>query len=404
MRYSHSSMETFRNCPLQFKYKYIEKVDIPIKNNIEAFMGSMVHNTLEKLYTDLKYNKLLSLEEVLDYYNKSWTDNFSFDKVEIIREGYTEENYKSLGQDYLKNYYNTYKPFNQGKTIGLEMQVNISLYDKERQKTYDLIGYIDRLSLVSDNHIEIIDYKTNNSAKTQQEVDVDKQLALYSIAIKEKFPFVEKIDLCWFFLSAGIKQVSTRTVDDLEKLKQETIEIIREIEDSKQKNNFPGKPSALCDWCAFRSICPFKAHDVITKNLPENEYLKEEGVFLVDKYQEFTEKKKALLEKIDPEIEKLKEAIINYSKKNNLEKLFGKEKSLIVKEYSSFKIPEKKSKEREELEALLKENNFWPLVSDLSYIEISNLIKNGFFESSFKEKLLKYLKEEKINRLYLNKK
>jgi len=284
------------------------------------------------------------------------------------------------------------------------MKINISLYDKEKQKTYDLIGYIDRLSLVSENHIEIIDYKTNNTAKTQQEVDIDKQLALYSIAIKEKFPFIEKIDLCWFFLSAGIKQVSTRTVEDLDKLKKETIEIIREIELSKEKNNFPGKPSALCDWCSYRSICPFKSHDVKTKELPENEYLKEDGVVLVNKYQEMTEKKKALVDKIDPEIEKLKEAIIIYSKENNLEKLFGKDKSLLVKEYSSYKIPDKKSKEREILENLLKENNFWPFVSDLSYIELSKLIRSDFFNESFKSKLLDFVKEEKIHRLYLNRK
>lgn len=397
-------METFRNCPLQFKYKYIEKVDIDVKNNIEAFMGSMVHKALEKLYTDLRYNKLLTLEEVLSYYNECWKQEFSFDKVEIIREGYTEENYRSLGEGYLKNYYNTYKPFNQGKTIGLETQVDISLYDKERKKTYDLIGYIDRLSLVSETHMEIIDYKTNNTAKTQQEVDVDKQLALYSIAIKEKYPFVERIDLCWFFLSAGIKQVSTRTVEDLENLKQHAIETIREIEDSKEKEDFPAKPSALCDWCSFRSICPFKSHDVITKSLPVNEYLKEEGVFLVNKYQELTEKKKALLDNIDPEIEKVKDAIINYSKEKNIEKLFGKEKSLLVKEYASFKIPEKGSKEREALENILKENNLWPIVSDLSYIQLSNLIKENFFDSSFKEKLLNYLREDKIHRLYLNKK
>ncbi len=404
MRYSHSSIETFRNCPLQFKYRYIEKVDIPIKQNIEAFMGSMVHNTLEKLYTDLKYNKLLSLEEVINIYNNFWKDNFSLEKVEIIREGYNEENYKSLGEKCLVDYYNTYKPFNQGKTIGLEMQIDISLYDKEKNKTYNLIGYIDRLSLVSEKKIEIIDYKTNNTPKTQQEVDLDKQLALYSIAIKEKFPFIEEIDLCWFFLQSNIKQVSKRTDLDLENLKKETIKIIREIETSKEKNSFPGNPSALCDWCNFRSICPFKSHDVITKELPENEYLKEEGVFLVNKYQEFSEKKKKLSKEIDTELEKLKDAILVYSKKNNLEKIFGKDKSLLIKQYASYKIPEKGSLERKELEKIIKESNLWDQVSDLSYIQISNLLKEDFFDSSFRKKLLNFLKEDKIYRLYLNNK
>jgi putative RecB family exonuclease len=404
MRYSHSSLETFRNCPLQFKYRYIDKIDIPLKKNIEAFMGSMVHDTLEKLYTDLKYNKILSLEETLLVYNKYWTDNFSFDTVEIIREGYTEENYRSLGEKYLTDYYNTYKPFNQGKTIGLELQVDISLYDKERGKNYDLIGYIDRLSLVSENHIEIIDYKTNNTPKTQQEVDKDKQLALYSIAIREKFPFVEKIDLCWYFLSVNIKQVSKRTEEELALLKKEIITVIRDIEDSKEKNNFPAKPSALCDWCSYRSICPLKSHDEKIKILPENEYLKEEGVFLVERYKDLSEKKRLFLKEVDYNLEKLKEAIVVYSKRNSVERLFSKNASLLVKEYPSIKLPEKSSIERKELEKIIKDSMLWEQLSDLSYIQLSNLLKEDFFDSSFKEKLLKYIKQDKIYRLYLNKK
>jgi len=396
-------METFRNCPLQFNYRYVEKIDIETKQNIEAFMGSMVHETLEKLYTDLKYNKILSLEEIIIYYNNIWKENFSFDKVEIIREGYTENQYKSLGEEYLTNYYNTYKPFDQGKTIGLELQINLSLYDKERNKTYNLVGYIDRLSLVSEKHIEIIDYKTNISPKTQEEVDIDKQLALYSIAVREKFPFVEKIDLCWFFLSVGIKQVSTRTVEELDKLKEDSIKTIRDIEDAIVKNKFPGKPSGLCDWCSYRSICPFKAHDVKTKQLSENEYLKEEGVFLVNKYQELTDLKKNLTQDVDIQLEKLKEAIINYSKTNHLEKLFGENKSILVKEYDSIKLPEKGSLKRKDLEKLVKDNNLWEDLSDLSYIQISNLLKNDFFSQEFKDKLFNYLKQEKIYRLYMNK-
>ncbi len=396
-------METFRNCPLQFNYKYVEKIKIETKQNIEAFMGSMVHETLEKLYVDLKYNKILSLEEIIIYYNNIWKNNFSFDKVEIIREGYTENQYKSLGEEYLTNYYNTYKPFNQGKTIGLEMKINLSLYDKERNKTYNLIGYIDRLSLVSENHIEIIDYKTNISPKTQEEVDIDKQLALYSIAVREKFPFIEKIDLCWFFLSVGIKQVSTRTVEELDLLKESSIKVIREIEDATVKKKFPGKPSGLCNWCSYRSVCPFKAHDIKIKQLSENEYLKEEGVFLVNKYQELTELKKNLTQDVDIQLEKLKDAIINYSKVNHLEKLFGENKSIFIKEYDSIKLPERGTLKRGNLEKLIRDNNLWDSLSDLSYIQISNSLKKDFFSQEFKEKLFNYLKQDKIYRLYMNK-
>ena len=404
MIYSHSSISTFKNCALQFKYNYIEKPDVVKKQNMEAFMGSIVHQTLEKLYTDLKYSKLLSLQEVIDFYTKHWNENYSEETVEIIRKEYKKEHYFELGKKYLTEYYETYKPFDQGKTIGLEQKVNLKLFDSVKQKTYNLVGYIDRLTLYNQNHIEIGDYKTNNKAKTQEEVDIDRQLALYSIAIKKLYPFVEKIDLAWYFLSAGIKQISHRSEEQLKDLENQIIEDIRDIENAIEKNNFPAKPSGLCDWCAFRSICPFKAHDEITKELPENEYLKEPGVVLVDKYTELTELKKELTKDIDTNIEKLKEAIIEYSKKNNFEKIFGSKKSILVREYDSIKLPDSTTSERKNLEKIIKEKNLWDQFTTLSYIKFSEAFKNKLLTPEFEQELKRYLKISKIYRVYVNKK
>ena len=404
MIYSHSSISTFKNCPLQFKYNYIEKPDIIKKQNMEAFMGSMAHETLEKLYTDLKYSKLLTLKEVIDFYTIHWKENYSEEKVEIIRTEYTKEHYFELGKKYLTEYYEAYKPFDQGKTLGLEQKVNLKFYDSVRQKTYNLVGYIDRLTLYDQDHIEIGDYKTNNKAKTQEEVDVDNQLALYAIAIKKLYPFVEKIDLAWYFLSAGIKQISYRSETQLQVLENKIIEAIRNIEDAIEKDSFPAKPSGLCDWCTFRSICPMKAHHEITKKLPENEYLKEPGVVLVDKYTELTELKKELTKDIDSNIEKLKEAIIEYSKKNNFEKIFGTNKSILVREYNSIKLPDSSTKDREALEKIIKEKNLWDQFTTLSYIKFSETFKNKFLSPEFEKELKKYLKISKIYRVYANKK
>jgi putative RecB family exonuclease len=402
MIYSHSSISSFKNCPLQFKFNYIEKPDIDKKQNVEAFMGSVVHKCLEKLYKDLKFNKQNSLEFMLDFYEKEWNTNYSENKVEIIRKEYTVYHYKSLGKNYLINYYKKYKPFNDGKVIGLEQQVNITLYDDQRNKNYYLVGYIDRLTLLSDNHIEIGDYKTNLDAKTQSEVDQDKQLALYSIAIKEQYPFIEKIDLAWYFLSAGIKQISSRTDEQLEQLKKEIINNIRYIEDAIEKSNFPGKVSGLCDWCPFRSICPLKAHDELS-NTPSNIYLKKEGVDLVDKYNKLIEIKKELTKDINQEIELVKEALFEYSKNNNFQKIIGTNNSIIIREYDSITLPEKNSDKRVELELLIKNNNLWNELSDLSYMEISKFLKNDFFSNEFKNKLLKYIKINKIQKFYINK-
>lgn len=63
--FSRSRIRTFENCPLQYKYHYLDKIKPDVPNTVEAFMGSRVHEVLEKLYKDLRYKKLNSLEKLL---------------------------------------------------------------------------------------------------------------------------------------------------------------------------------------------------------------------------------------------------------------------------------------------------------------------------------------------------
>ena len=63
--YSHSRLSCFEQCPQKFKLHYIDKVKTEVEESVEAFMGSRVHDTLEKLYRDLQYQKMNSLEDLL---------------------------------------------------------------------------------------------------------------------------------------------------------------------------------------------------------------------------------------------------------------------------------------------------------------------------------------------------
>lgn len=58
---------------------------------------------------------------------------------------------------------------------------------------------------------------------------------------------------------------------------------------------FQQKNSALCDWCAFKEICPVKSHAFKLKKLPANEYLNDDGVKLVSEYLKLTNEKKMFL-------------------------------------------------------------------------------------------------------------
>ena len=399
MRYSHSRIETFKSCPKKFSFQYIEKPEIEEKKGIEAFLGSMVHLALEKLYTDLKFTKVNTLEEILDYYEKEWEKNFDL-TIEIVRLDYTPEHYKKMGKRFLTDYYNKYQPFDQGKTIGLEMEITLKFLD-EKSNVYNLIGYIDRLVMITEEFFEIHDYKTNAHTKTQEEVDKDNQLALYTIAIKRMYPTVKKVDLVWHFLESGLEMRSSRTEEELDNLEKEIITSIKEIERKTTVNDFSTKESALCDWCSYKQICPAKNHFFKLKQLPENEYLKEEGVKLVEKYLELTKEKKEITEKIDPELEKIKDALVNYSKTNNSERVYGPfGNSILVKEYSNYSIPEKGTKEREIFEKKLRESGVWEMIAEINSFNFSKAISDGLLDIEFIKSLEPLITKGKTIRLY----
>ena len=73
------------------------------------------------------------------------------------------------------------------------------------------------------------------------------------IAIKKLYGEDKGVCLIWHYLAHNQKVCSRRTNEQLSKLKQETRDLIKEIENSL---DFPGKKSILCDWCEYKEICP----------------------------------------------------------------------------------------------------------------------------------------------------
>lgn len=244
MIYSHSSISSFKQCPYKFKLRYIDRIIPEVKKTVEAFMGGVVHEVLEDLYHLVNSGKLpefITLQtRLIEKWKSGWTDD-----ILIVKEGMTKENYFELALRFLKNYYDTYYPFNQGELIGIEEKVHINISGKE------LVGYIDRLEKRG-NEYYIIDYKTNNWLKSQDDLDHDNQLATYQIAVMEKYN-TDKVVLNWHFLNFNELIQSKRTKEQIESLKKELFNSIIEIETAKE---FKTCKSRLCDWCEYKSMCP----------------------------------------------------------------------------------------------------------------------------------------------------
>ena len=246
--YSHSRLSTFEQCPLKFKFKYIDKIIPEIETTIEIHLGKTVHDTLEWLYTQVQNNKLPTIDETIVYYAEKWAETYT-PKIIIVKKDLTSKNYFDKGIQFLLGYYTQHQPFDDN-TLEVEKKIEIDL-DEEGE--YKIQGFIDRLVHdLKTGEYEIHDYKTANYLPKQEKFETDRQLALYSIAIKESFGHDKEVCLIWHYLAHNQKICSRRTNQQLNQLKKDTLALIKKIEATTK---FPPYISRLCDWCGYKNIC-----------------------------------------------------------------------------------------------------------------------------------------------------
>ena len=287
--YSHSKISTYENCPYQYKLKYIDKVEVETPTTIEAFMGDMVHQALEFLYKNKKFKKRIAKSTILKFYNLIWEKNFSDDIliVKADKENVNSENYRKMGIKFISDYFDRMRPFEQMTILGLETQDKMILPDGNSWHVR-----IDKLGCDSDGNYFVCDYKTNSRMKDQEEADEDRQLALYSVWVKDKFKDAKSVKLIWHMLAFNKDAISERTDEQLKKLQNEVCEIIKEIENV---NEFPRRQTALCDYCVYKEICPSFKHETELEKINDIKKFKEnEGVKLVDEFSEIRTKKYGL--------------------------------------------------------------------------------------------------------------
>ena len=383
--YSHSRLECYETCPLKYRLSYIDNIKRE-QEGVEAFVGSRFHETMEMLYKDLKC-KTYSLDELLDLYEAAWDKEWN-DDIVVTRKDRTAKDYRTIGRKCVEAYYKRYSPFDQGRILGLEREVQIDLKGDGK---YKMRGYIDRIVQADDGTYEIHDYKTSGYLPAQKDLDENRQLALYQLGIEGMWNDVKKTRLVWHYVVFDKEMVSTRSRDQLERLKKDTIALIDRVEAEKE---FAPKESKLCDWCSYPDLCPKRKHLYKVEALPVNRYLKDDGVKLANTYAGLAAKKREHNEeigKIDEEMDKLKEAVIKYAKKEGVDVIKGSNNKLKISEKQKVSAPSKGSPEREKLEKVLHDVNKWEDVCGLDTHALERVIAEAEWDKKIIDKVKKFL-------------
>ncbi len=244
---SYSQIETFKNCPLHYKLKYLYK--IPTPQSASLSFGSTIHVTLKDFYLKVKEGAKPSEKLLFEILKDDWIkDGY---KGKIHEKKFLEKG-KMFLSDFLKKEFN---PKNLPLLLEQQFVVPLTLNGEYLK----IGGKIDRVDALPDGRIEIIDYKTGANVPTQKDVDKDLQLNFYALAaMKIKGQPFEKdpkdVVLTLYYFDNQKKIQSVRTKEELEKTITEIFKTKKEIETS----DFACSKSILCKSCEYSLICGYE--------------------------------------------------------------------------------------------------------------------------------------------------
>jgi len=238
MRISYSRFARYQTCPQQYKLQYVDRIAVPTPAALH--FGASVHEALNFMY-DPRHLRRPDLEQVIEAFVRAWRAR----EEEVA--GQDRQPYFEDGVQMLRRHYEGHAVPEEGRaTAATEQFFTIPFGDG-----HTLTGRIDRVDVLPDKRLEIIDYKTSRRMPPQKDVENDAQLAIYRMAADRLYPGRE-VTTTLLYLLHDYEMQLTQSEEFLAAKREEIQDVIVRIE----LEDFDVNPGRHCDWCMYRAHCP----------------------------------------------------------------------------------------------------------------------------------------------------
>ncbi len=247
---SPSSISSFKECPLAFRFSYLDR--LPEPPSAAASKGTLVHRALELLMCRPPDDRSVDAGLAdLDRARAELASDPEFALLDLDDDGWSA--FHTDAEALVRRYFELEDP-TQIHPIGLELKLQADL------GVVKVRGIIDRLELDADGELVVTDYKTG---RVPSEFFESKSLGgvhIYALLCQHMLGRrPARVQL--LYLSKPEAIIATPTEQTCRGVERRTTALWSAIEQACEREDFRAKASRLCDFCSFRPYCPAHGGD-----------------------------------------------------------------------------------------------------------------------------------------------
>lgn len=246
---SPSRASDFKVCPQLFKFKAIDKIEVP--PTVYQARGTTAHLALQWLF-DLPAEERTP-EKLYGLFRKAWVELRQDEFPDLFDDTDEERAWGIESLTVLANYFLVEDPT---KLEPLDRELDMT----EALGEITIRGILDRMEEEPDG-VVITDYKTGKAPPERYAIPAFFALKIYALLIRQRTGRTP-IRLKLMYLNGPTVYEIPITDAQLDATHRKLEALWSAINRAIINNEFPPRPGKLCSWCQFQDRCPAFATDL----------------------------------------------------------------------------------------------------------------------------------------------